>query len=93
MKDLEEFKIVKLSENIIHQGIGGKLFRIEKEGTFDYIIDYPLEEMTIAMSNFLNRRMDLIVNDEYENIKIYYGHLLETGLGYFISKDEIVEGE
>ena len=89
MKDLAEVKYVKLVNEIKHQGIGGKDFMIEKEGTVSLLLDTSFNNMTIAMFNFIKRRIDLINGDE--NIKIYYGHSLETGLGYFIADDEILE--
>ena len=88
MKNLEEFRKVKLKKDLYHQGIGGKVFQIEKEGTVSYMLDVNLDDITIALHNFMERRIDLITNNN-ENIKIYYGHVLETGLGYFICDDEI----
>lgn len=78
----------KIKENITHQDIGGKEFIIDKEMpvfTIGEIIDSQLEDMNIAMVNFLIRRTDLFNLDE--NLKVYYGHV---GLfGYFVAEDEL----
>lgn len=87
MKDVDKTRLVKLVEGIQHQEIGGKVFRIEKEGTVTYMLDAPLDKVPCALYNFLIRRTDLL--DKDETTKIYYGHVLETNLGYFIAEDEI----
>lgn len=92
IKDIQ--KTVILVDNISHQNIGGKEIMLEKETTLDYLLDENLSDMTIAERNFINRRMDLFINnsdEECENIKIYYGHV--GILGYWICEDEIKEGE
>lgn len=86
MKDVEPY-IVTLVDNIEHQGIGGKKFRIEKEGTMSYILDTNWDTMTIAMFNFIKRREDFVILPD--DMKIYYGHRLDVNLGYFIAEDEI----
>ena len=88
IKDIQ--KTVILADNISHQNIGGKEMRLEKETTLDYLLDKNIQDMTIAESNFVNRRIDLFMNnsdEECENIKIYYGHV--EMLGYWICEDEI----
>ena len=87
MKDVEKTRLVKLVEGIEHQEIGGKVFQIEKEGTVTFMLDEPFNRMTRALYNFALRRTDLV--DKDESTKIYYGHVLETNLGYFIAEDEI----
>ncbi len=87
MKDLEEYRLVTLIDTIKHQNIGGKNFRIEKEGCMSYILDYNFDNMTPAVHNFILRRDDILEVDD--NMKIYYGHVLDTNLGYFIAEDEI----
>ncbi len=78
----------KISKDVKHQGIGGKIIEIEKEMSLDYLLDRNLNEMTIAEYNFVKRRMDLFTNnDECNNIKIYYGHVGD--FGYFVCEDEI----
>lgn len=89
MKDLDfdKMKIVKLSEKIKHQGIGGKEFRIEKVGKMSYILDMDFKDMTFAARNFILRREDILqVSDD---MTIYYGHCLHNNYGYFIAEDEI----
>ena len=87
MKDLEKPYLVTLIDNIEHQGIGGKIMRIKKEGTMSYILDMSCDEYTIAVHNFIVRRDDIFTVDE--NMKLYYGHI--NNLGYFIGADEIKE--
>lgn len=87
MKDLKEFYYVKLVDNITHQGIGGQIFRVEKEGTMSYILDMNVDDYTIAVHNFIIRRDDIFTIDD--NMKLYYGHV--NNLGYFIAEDEIEE--
>lgn len=85
-------KTVILVDSISHQNIGGKEMRLEKETTLVYLLDKDLLGMTIAEKQFINRRMDLFLNnsdEECENIKIYYGHV--GNLGYWICEDEIKE--
>lgn len=85
-------KTVILVDNISHQNIGGKEMRLEKETTLDYLLEKNIPDMTIAESNFVNRRIDLFMNnsdEECKNIKIYYGHV--GMLDYWICEDEIQE--
>lgn len=90
MKNLKKTKIVKLIDSIEHQGIGGKQIQLEKEGTISEILDTNFGNMSIAMYNLILRRIKIV--NMPEETKIYYGHILETGLGYFIVEDEI-EGD
>lgn len=73
--------IVKLKDNILHQGIGGKKIILERKMKKD---DAP---NNIALINYLHRRIEskLIIPDV-----IYYGHV--NGFGYFVSEDEF-DGE
>lgn len=87
MRDLEKPYLVTLIDSITHQGIGGQVMRIEKEGTMKYISDMSCDEYTITVHNFIVRRDDIFTIDE--NMKIYYGHV--NNLGYFIAEDEIKE--
>lgn len=82
----ESPKLAKLKEGIEHQGIGGKYIVLEREDTITYALDMPLEKMTIGLHNFCMRRTDLM-SEEYENMKLYYGHV--GTLGYFVAEDEI----
>ena len=88
MKDLNERIIVTLVDTLDHQNIGGEKFEIEKEGTYSYILDRNFDVMTIAESNFIKRRDDIFTASE--NKKLYYGHVLSTGLGYFVTEEEII---
>ena len=80
-------KIVKLIDEIEHQGIGGKKFIIMKEMRVSDLLDTPFTKMTIAMFNFIMRRKDFF--DMPETTKIYYGHVIDTDFGYYIAEDEI----
>ena len=90
MEDLKEFKKVKLIDEIEHQGIGGATLILEKEGTILEVLDTNFYQMPIAMTNFVMRRMDIVAPHK-QKMKVYYGHNLETNLGYFIAEDEIKE--
>ena len=79
-----------INKNIEHQDIGGKKIIIEKELTIDDVLDKDFKEMTIAMYNFIMRRMDLM-EEEYGERKVYYGHVGE--LGYFVADDEIKDSD
>jgi len=85
MEKYKNPKIVKLKENIEHQGIGGKVIVLEREGTLSYALDKPLDEMNIALYNFIQRRPDLMTSGK-DTMKLYYGHV--GNLGYFVSEDE-----
>lgn len=84
----ENPKIGKLIKSIKHQGIGGKMIVLEREGTISYALDMPFDKMTIGLYNFINRRPDLM-EPEKENMKLYYGHV--GNLGYFVAEDEFDE--
>ena len=85
IKNLEEPIIKKIKKNVEHQGIGGKEIRIEKETDVNYFLDKQINDFTIAESNFVRRRMNLILDEIPE--KIYYGHV--GMLGYFVAEDEL----
>lgn len=88
MKDLNERIIVTLVDTLNHQNIGGEKFEIEKEGTCSYLLDKNFCDMTIAESNFIARKLGDKLED---NKKLYYGHVLSTGLGYFVTEEEIIK--
>ena len=75
-----------INKEVAHQGIGGKEIILEKELIVKDFLDTNFNEMSIAMFNFINRRLDFI-NEENENKKVYYGHV--ENLGYFVAEDEI----
>lgn len=83
-------KKAKIKESVEHQGIGGKEIVIEKELTINDILDKDFKEMTIAMYNFIMRRIDLM-EEKYGKQKVYYGHV--GILGYFVAEDEIQDGD
>ena len=74
-----------IDKKVTHQGIGGKEISIEKEMTFDDVLDTNINQMPIAMYNFIMRRPDLGI--EEGRTKVYYGHV--GLLGYFVAEDEI----
>lgn len=87
MKTLEQpYKLAKINENVNHQNIGGKLIYLEKVGVLYSIKDVPFSKMTIALVNFI-KRIDIFNMDE--NTKIYYRHLQNANLGYFVAENEI----
>ena len=75
-----------INKEVAHQGIGGKEIILEKELIVKDFLDTNFNEMSIAIFNFINRRLDFI-NEENENKKVYYGHV--GNLGYFVAEDEI----
>lgn len=91
MKDLKDSFDVRINKDILHQGIGGKILRVEKEGTIKDVLDWNFDEMPIALQQFIMRRNDWMDFDLKEDLKIYYGHLYVNNLGYFIAEDEIDE--
>ena len=87
MKTLEQpYKLAKINESVKHQNISGKLIYLEKAGVLYSIKDVPFSKMTIALVNFI-KRIDIFNMDE--NTKIYYGHLQNANLGYFVTENEI----
>lgn len=90
MERLEKPKIAKINDKITHQDIGGKTIVIEREGTIAYVLDTPIDKMSIALYNFILRRLDILDNID-EDTKLYYGHI--GNLGYFVSEDEISDIE
>ena len=74
-----------IDKKVKHQGIGGKEIKLEKEFTYDDILDWDLKKMNIAMYNFIMRRPEL--NEDKGSMKIYYGHV--GCFGYFVAEDEI----
>ncbi len=75
-----------INKKVKHQGIGGKEIIIEKELSIGELLDLNLEKWTIGLFNFFKRRTKLF-DEEYEDMKIYYGHV--GNLGYFVADDEI----
>lgn len=75
-----------IDKNVKHQGIGGKEIILEKELIVKDFLDTNFNEMSVAMINFIKRRLDFIV-EENESKKVYYGHV--GNLGYFVAEDEI----
>ena len=82
----EKPMIGKLDDKIIHQDIGGKTIVIESCGTISYALDTPFDKMTIALYNFIMRRLE-IVDEANQDMKLYYGHV--GSLGYFVAEDEV----
>ena len=82
----EKPKVAKIDNKVKHQNIGGKYIVIEREDTISYALDKPMNEITIGLYNFVQRRPDLM-DEKYENMKLYYGHV--GTLGYFVAEDEI----
>lgn len=78
--------IKKIKKNVKYQKIGGQKILIEKDGFVDDLLDINLNEMPIAMSEFILRRADLVWSPF---TKIFYGHVLKTNLGYFVAEDEL----
>lgn len=75
-----------ISKKVEHQGIGGKEIILEKELLVKDFLDTNLNKMTIAMTNFIKRRLDF-VDEKNEDKKVYYGHV--GNFGYFVAEDEI----
>ena len=74
-----------IDKKVKHQKIGGKEITLEKEFTYDDILDWDLKKMNIAMYNFIMRRPEL--DEDKGSMKIYYGHV--ENFGYFVAEDEI----
>lgn len=62
--------------------VGNKVIRVEK--IIYTVEDIPFEEYNLALSNFIRRR-NLWTLPEF----IFYGHDVNTNLGYCIALDEI----
>ena len=75
-----------ISTKVKHQDIGGKEIILEKELLVKDFLDTKFNEMPIAMTNFIIRRLDF-VDEKNENKKVYYGHVGD--FGYFVAEDEI----
>ena len=75
-----------ISNKVKHQGIDGKEIILEKELLVKDFLDTNLNEMTVAMINFIKRRLDFI-DEKNEDKKVYYGHIGD--FGYFVAEDEI----
>lgn len=82
--------IAKLKSNIktseAEGKISGKKIEIERELTVNDILDTNFNNMSIAMCNFIIRRVDFL-KEENGDKKVYYGHV--GYLGYFVAEDEI----
>lgn len=78
----------KINDSVKHQNIGGHIITLERYTTINDILDCNFNNMVIALSNFVLRRAD-ILDDKYQNMKVYYGHIEEWNLGYFVAEDEI----
>ena len=59
---------------------------LEKELLVKDFLDTKFNEMPVAMTNFIIRRLDF-VDEKNENKKVYYGHVGD--FGYFVAEDEI----
>lgn len=83
-------KKAKLKENLKDLNIGGKEIFLERRYTIGNILDMNLLKMNIAMTNFVIRRTDFVL-DENEDRFAYYGHAIvdDFSLGYFVAEDEI----
>lgn len=83
-----ETKIKRIKHNVLHQGIGGKLFEIDEHITEtltnDSVFQMGMIEGNIACGNFIRRRPDFDYKFPY---KLYYGKV--NGLGYIVSEDEL----
>lgn len=79
-----EKRIIK--DSILHQGIGGKEFIIDRNITETLTPDEVFNQAytgNLACFNFIKRRHDFDRNFEY---KLYYGKV--NGLGYIVAEDE-----
>lgn len=89
MKDMERLEkplLAEIDSSVTHQGIGGKTIVIEREGTISWVLDRPLNEITIGLSNFIHR---YDINSVPEDTRIFYGHV--GTLGYFVAEDELID--
>ena len=84
MNKLENPWLAEIDTSVTHQGIGGKTIVIEREGTVSWVLDVPFNEMTIGLSNFINRYNMMSMPEE---TKVYYGHV--GNLGYFVAENEL----
>ena len=78
---------IDLINNIEDKKIKEVEFYANRYFTVGEIMDIPLPQMSIALHNFIARRLDYFKNSN-EDALIYYGHLCD-GLGYYIADDEI----
>ncbi len=87
--DSDYVRLFEIDKSIDHQGIGGKILRIDARDqriTDDLTNEQVLKEENFATYNFVERRRDFDINFPY---KLYYGHV--DGLGYVLAEDEIKE--
>lgn len=56
MELYKECRLAKINDNVTHQNIGGKTISLDRELS----LEETLETNTIAASNFMARRMDLV---------------------------------
>ena len=75
-----------INKKVEHQGIGGKEIILEKELLVKDFLYTKFNEMPVAMTNFIMRRLDFI-DEKNEDKKVYYGHVGD--FGYFVAEDEI----
>lgn len=75
-----------INKEVEHQGIGGKEIILEKKLLVKDFLDIKFNEASVAMTNFIIRRLDF-VDEKNEDKKVYYGHVGD--LGYFVAEDEI----
>ena len=78
----------KINDNVKHQNIGGHIITLERYITINDILDANFNNMVIALANFVARRTD-ILDDNFGNMRVYYGHIKDWNLGYFVAEDEI----
>ena len=78
----------KINDNVKHQNIGGHIITLERYTTINDILDANFNNMVIALANFVARRTD-ILDDNFSDMRVYYGHIKEWNLGYFVAEDEI----
>lgn len=74
----------RIKNSVKHQGIGGKMIRIEMELTPNEVDTQALNG-NIACYNFFLRRDDFLPDF---NKKLYYGHV--GNLGYIVCEDELI---
>lgn len=83
-----EMNLKRVSTNVTHQDIGGKIINIDdkiSETLTKQEVWRLAEEGNPACFNFVMRRPDFdVVSWPY---KLYYGHV--DGLGYVVSEDEL----
>lgn len=83
-----EINLKRVSKNVTHQDIGGKVINIDTQISKDltkYEVWEKAQQGNPACFNFVMRRKDFdIVSWSH---KLYYGHV--DGLGYIVADDEL----